>query len=99
MSFSKNHIDASTRIKIGLSAYSHKGIYGHVTKLADYYDVSRWFIYFCLQYVMIMVTDLEGSPSSLLDPPAISQVVSVKDAVLALYLDCESSISGIQRAI
>ena len=35
----------------------------------------------------------------MLTPPAISQVVSVEDAVLALYLDCESSISGIQRAV
>ncbi len=40
------------------------------------YNVSRWFVYFYLNFVEVMISDLEGSPTALLNPPAIGQVVS-----------------------
>ncbi len=98
--FSKNDIDGATRIKIGLNAYFHKGVYGHITYLARYYSVSCWFIYYsCLSLVEGMVSEFEGGASTSYFEPLTCQVSSIEDAALTLYLDCESSLSGIQRAI
>ncbi len=45
------------------------------------------------------VTGIESASFNYAYEAPLSQAISVEDAVLALYLGCESSISGIQRAL
>lgn len=97
MGFQRNHIDEITRVEIGLGVYLHKGIYGYVSKKAREYLVSRWFIYYCY-FQLILLLDL-WEEEKYLQRRCYCKELSIEERVVSLYLDCESSVSGVQRAI
>ena len=45
MKFCRNTIDLPNRLKLGLQMEESAGEYGFVTRLAQAYEVSRWFLY------------------------------------------------------
>jgi hypothetical protein len=99
MGFQRNHIDEITRISIGVGVYLNKGVYGYISEMARKYIVSRWFIYYCYFQVILLLDIQKRSKYSSLESYKVCVSRSVEEMVLALYLDCESSISGIERAI
>lgn len=97
MLFQNNHLDFLTRLKIGLDVHSHKGLYGHVQSLARRYQVSRWFIYFCLHLVEGL--QQPDTPCAAASSGLVARVSCVDDAILALYLEDEASVGQIQRSL
>lgn len=98
MGFQKNHVDEINRIAIGVGVYLNKGVYGYVSEMARKYLVSRWFIYYCYFQVILLLDIQKQSKysASLCYKECVSR--SIEDRVLILYLDCESSVSGIRRS-
>ena len=98
MAFQRNHVNNLNRLLIGLGVYFHKGIYGSVTSKSKEYGVSRWFIYYCYFQFLSILEDYPASVNPLhREPPALYR--SIEEKVLSIYLDTESSVSGIQRSM
>jgi hypothetical protein len=96
MAFQRNHVGDLARLLIGLGVYLHKGIYGYVSGKATEYGVSRWFIYYCYFQFLLVLENFPATESRYQKEPS-AHYRSLEESVVSAYLDCESSVSGVQR--
>ena len=97
MKFQRNPIDSSTRLEIGYQVAQNKGVYGSVTRLAELYAVSRWFIYFACYSLWLSALHYAQSVTSGVQERFNS--LNVEFQILCLYLETCSSLEGIQRVL
>jgi hypothetical protein len=98
MAFQRNHVGNLNRLLIGLGVYFHAGIYGYVTSKSKEYGVSRWFIYYCyFQFLLILEDSSDRVAARVKERLALYGCL--EERVVSIYLDNESSVSGIQRSM
>lgn len=97
--FQRNHVSDAQRLIIGGNVHTHRGVYGYITQLARNYVVSRWFIYYCYVHFLLAVEQCSCLEQQVKAESAYVCPLELEYLVLTVYLDTESSVSGVRRSL